>query len=314
MASYVQKLSAAAAACGLSFDSQHGCAFGKFRGYTVALTPSNSGGYWYSLMLTAARVDTAAQATEFKTLAKQHKQLKFDALRGYEINFLFSALGNEEKVTTSLGECLNLVTGYLQENGYRNVCAMCGKVGETAAKIVGGRVCLVCEDCFQSASQQVEENARQQDQVHENVVAGAVGALVGALIGAAVIVLLSQMQLVSALSGVIAAVCSVKGYELLGKKMSVKGAIICVVSILAAIYVGNRVDWSIAVAQVFEVDFFTAFRAIPLLIEDGAIERGAYIGAMLQIALFAALGAVPTIINTMRGNKVCRMSGSLEAR
>ena len=58
---------------------------------------------------------------------------------------------------------------------------------------------------------------------------GVVGALIGSLLGAASIILLSQLGYVAAISGVIMAVCALKGYELLGGKLTKKGVIISAV-------------------------------------------------------------------------------------
>lgn len=57
----------------------------------------------------------------------------------------------------------------------------------------------------------------------ENIVAGAVGAFLGAMLGGACIVMLGQLGYVAALSGMVMAVCALKGYELLGGRLSVKG-------------------------------------------------------------------------------------------
>ena len=129
------------------------------------------------------------------------------------------------------------------------------------------------------------------------------GALGGALLGAVVVVIFGRLGYVTALSGLIAAICALKGYELLAKKMSVKGAIISCIAMLAMIYVGHRADWAIEAAQYFKVDFFKAFRAIPMLIEEEAIELGQYLKGLFMVYLFAILGAVPTVISSLKQQK-----------
>lgn len=49
-----------------------------------------------------------------------------------------------------------------------------------------------------------------------------------------------------------------------------------------------------------EAGFGDSFRAVPALIEAGAIETRAYYGTLVLVYLFTALGAVPTMRNTMR--------------
>ena len=72
----------------------------------------------------------------------------------------------------------------------------------------------------------------------ENLVGGVVGALIGSLLGAASIILLSQLGYVAAISGVIMAVCALKGYELLGGRFSTVGLVVSIVLMLVMTYVG----------------------------------------------------------------------------
>ena len=130
----------------------------------------------------------------------------------------------------------------------------------------------------------------------ENIVLGILGALIGGLIGGASIILFGQMGMVSALSGVILAFCTLKGYELLGKERSVLGTIVCVVIMLAVPYFADRVNWAIAIvkqsAEVFgdKVLFGDAFLHAHRFIEyTGNVNN--YWKDLLFIYGFAALGA-----------------------
>ena len=51
------------------------------------------------------------------------------------------------------------------------------------------------------------------------------------------------------------------------------------------------------------MDFFKAFRAIPALIQEDVIEIGQYLKGLIMVVLFALLGAVPTVINSVKGQK-----------
>ena len=61
-------------------------------------------------------------------------------------------------------------------------------------------------------------------------------------------------------------------------------------------YVGDRLDWAITVAKYFEVSFTDAYRAIPYLIQEEAIEAGAITSAICSSYIFTLIGAVPTIV------------------
>ena len=134
----------------------------------------------------------------------------------------------------------------------------------------------------------------------ENVLTGLVGAFLGSLIGVACIVGIGQLGYVASLSGLVMAVCAIKGYALLGGTMSRKGAVISCVLTVIMTYFGNRLDFAVSVARLAGVDVFTAFRAMGDLLEAGYINAASYWGNLIMLYLFTLLGAVPTLISAFR--------------
>ena len=117
------------------------------------------------------------------------------------------------------------------------------------------------------------------------------GAFLGSLIGAGAIILLGQLGYVAALSGIAMAICAIKGYELLGGKLSTKGIISSIIVMIIMVYVGNRIDWSISVANYYtDVDVFYAFRILPDLIREGYLEASQYYGNLGLVYLLRRLG------------------------
>lgn len=140
-------------------------------------------------------------------------------------------------------------------------------------------------------------------QKRENVITGFVGALIGALLGAGSIILLSQLGYIASISGLILAVCTLKGYELLGGKLSSKGIVISIILMFITPYLADRIDWAILIMQEwadYGVTFGEAFVVVPELLADGSIEMGAYIKNLLMIYGFALLGAFSTLRNTLK--------------
>ena len=127
------------------------------------------------------------------------------------------------------------------------------------------------------------------------------GGILGTLIGAICIVLVNQFGYIASISGVVMGVCALKGYQILGKKMSLKGIIICVILMLLMVYISNWFSYAVAVAQVYKADIVSSFLAVPELIKEGAIESGAYYKDLLMLYVFTAIGAVPVIKNQIKG-------------
>ena len=138
----------------------------------------------------------------------------------------------------------------------------------------------------------------------ENIVAGIVGAFLGSLVGVLCTILIGQLGYVASVSGLVMAVGALKGYELLGGRLSKKGAIISSVLVLVMTYLAHRLSWSVALMRTTGYGLFDCFQAIPRLLEAGALESVSYWGDLVMLYLFTLLGAVPTIIGGLRSTSM----------
>ena len=105
-------------------------------------------------------------------------------------------------------------------------------------------------------------------------------------------------------SGIVMAICTMKGYELLGGKLTKKGVIISVVIMIVMTYVGDRVDWAIMIARELETDVFYGYRLLPLLLSEEVIDMTSYVLELVLLYALLLVGAIPTIQNAMRKDKV----------
>lgn len=142
----------------------------------------------------------------------------------------------------------------------------------------------------------------------ENMLTGIIGALLGGIIGGAAIVLVGQLGLISAISGVILAFCTLKGYELLGKKLSKWGILVCLLIMLAVPYLADRVSWALEIVKVSEELFGSQwlFGDAFLYVHDVVKERGVeadYWKDLLFVYAFTALGAFTMIKQTLKQAK-----------
>lgn len=142
----------------------------------------------------------------------------------------------------------------------------------------------------------------------ENMLAGVVGALVGAAIGGGSILLLGQLGYVAALSGLILAVCTLKGYELLGGRLSGKGIAVCVVLMLVTPYFADRLDWAISLKnELARYDYYMTlgevYSAIPGFLAEDLIDATAYYMNLAMIYAFLLLGGFSTVHRTLKARK-----------
>ena len=137
----------------------------------------------------------------------------------------------------------------------------------------------------------------------ENMLLGIIGALVGAIIGGLSIVLLSQMGYVASISGVVLAFCTLKGYELLGKALSKKGIVICIILMVLTPFIADWICWALVVMEAwaeYGVTFTEAFVIVPLLLQDGTIALADYLKDLGMLYLFVVLGGFYTVRNALK--------------
>ena len=95
--------------------------------------------------------------------------------------------------------------------------------------LINGSCRSICSACFGKMQENIATAQADIKAKPGNYVTGIVGALLGSLIGVIAWVLVYQLGYIAAIVGLIMAVCTIKGYQLLGGKLNIAGVIICVV-------------------------------------------------------------------------------------
>ena len=286
---------------GLRQDALSGNLYGVRGGYHVAVGTENLRNKQLSFCFSVTRGGMGPDLGELKQAIKAVKPLKNVTVARYQVVFTACCGGvGWKKTMENAGEALDGDIALLRERAYQDCCQGCGSVTATATCMAGGIPAHLCQTCLDRQSAMAGQQRLQEQQKPENLVGGLVGALLGSLVGVLAIVLLDQLGYVAAISGLVMGVCTLKGYELLGGKLSKKSIIVCVVVMVLMVYVGNRICWTVAVMQAFDAGFGESFRAVPALIEAEAIETGAYYVGLVLDYLFTALGAVPTMLSAMK--------------
>lgn len=188
-----------------------------------------------------------------------------------EGNYFRAKILNErdmKQANARMAYAVNTLAAFLRERGYVPCCSMCGKEADVASYIANGRYYQMCQECASNMQGQFAAQDLQRARKKENV------------------------------SGVVMAVGVLKGYELLGGRLSKRGIVISIIVMLVMTYVGDRLDWAIALLKEVGsggIFIFDCYRVIPGLVSEGAIEVGSYVGNLILLYVFVLLGAIPTI-------------------
>lgn len=294
-----------AVTAGLHFDAARNVLYGQKDGYDIMVYAANTSYPYILTVAVNAKSSTGVlEKTDAKQFAKADKTVVSLNQEGNVVKMVLRNMTNQRKLGENLVNGIRTLTSFLRGRGYVPCCQFCGQSEmETTAYEIGGDYMQLCPDCAGRLRQNISLATKQKQQKGENMVGGIVGALLGSLIGVVCIVLFGQMNRVAAISGVIMAVCTIKGYEMLGGKLTKKGVVVSVVMMVVMTYIGSCLDWGVTIARELEVDFFTGVNLIPALLAEGVIDKTSYWYNLILLYAFTLLGAVPTVRANLKERK-----------
>lgn len=141
-----------------------------------------------------------------------------------------------------------------------------------------------------------------------NLIAGLVGAFLGSLIGGILWVIIYKLGFIAGLAGAVAAICAMKGYEMLGKVLDKKGVICSIIIVLITIFLANKIAWSWEIYDVytkdfgFEMSFFDAFINADEIISLSDLTFDYYKDLLIGYAL-TAVACFGNIVEAFKGAK-----------
>ena len=301
---------------GLKLDEQSGVIYGNYQGYDITILPTGSG-KTFQLSFSVKRGEEAPNITEMQKLTRLYKSLFLGAITDrYSVSFNIKSagFGASAAVNKKLIPALSAAVTFLRSENYTNCCAGCGKIGVNGSYYIYNSPSVLCDSCFEAFKDRHNEARRNEEQKSENLIGGIVGALLGSLIGALAIILISRLGYVAAISGVIMGVCTLKGYEMLGGKLTKRGVIASCIIMFIMVLLSYQIDTAIALYSLDdykELGFFGCFRLLNYAMFNGGIDWGSYLPDLILLYAFTALGAVPTVSNTLKKHeslgKVYRM-------
>lgn len=304
MSKQAENYAALAAAVGFRYDSANNVLYGQKDGFDMIIyAEDKSRPYWLSVHTAAKNVNGGViTRDDVKALGKSVKSIGNVNQNGNNIVATVYMLGpvNQEKLRIALADGLNGLVSFLRDKGFVPCCSTCGQNVEVSGYQSGGSYFHLCSECETKMRSNMTAVTQQKKQKKENIVGGVVGALIGSLVGVVCIILLSQLGYVAALSGAVMAVGVLKGYELLGGKLTKKGIIISIVIMLLMTYVGDRLDWAILLlgeggGAEAGYNLFECYRLVPQMISLEIIETDSYLINLFMLYAFLLVGAIPTI-------------------
>ena len=126
----------------------------------------------------------------------------------------------------------------------------------------------------------------------------------GSLVGVVLWLVVYKLGYIAGISGAVMVICAMMGYNKFGKKLDLKGIIICVVLCIGMIYISERLSVSMELYQEFsdygyDVSFFDCYKSMYDVL-DAADTMSSFWGELAVGYLLFVVASVSYIINSIR--------------
>lgn len=313
MSKVVRNYKKLAVLMGFSFDKKSKILYGQKDGFSIIIdAPNYKEPYRFVVHVSARATSDEMTKQDIWQFMRQFTTENPITTLEREHNLVLMAMGketNQQQLYQKLQKSINALISFLRLKGFEPCCASCGQNVETSVYSVGalygkGYISM-CPACV---SKMKTDIAYENFLKHENILGGIAGALLGSVIGAVLILLLAQLRLISVILGFAMAICTFRGYTLLGKKMTKKGIVICTLMVLFMTYACNRMDWAIFLVAVQpDIDIFTAFRIVPYLLKEGLIDTSTFWGNLFKLYVCTIGGVIVEIYAALNNGKITKI-------
>lgn len=285
---------------GYMFDSQGPIMYGQKNNYIFLASEVGNG---VITLLFSVKNDSAVQSLDAKVVKQENPAIAHVSFKNHKLTVTVKGGLTKSKRKAKVLEALESVTAYLSTHSYVQVCEMTGETKDVHLYQIGNQYSFLTTEAFGKVSREMDRSEQESFQASENVFLGFIGAVLGSLIGVAAIVFVGQLGYISYISGLVMGVCVVKGYELLAKRFSTKGAIISIIVSLVMTFFANQLDWAVSFQRYYGLSIFDTLPYIHEFLAEGYIDSYTYYFNLAFVFIFNAIGAAVTINSLLKLNR-----------
>ncbi len=241
----------------------------------------------------------------FNNLKAQNKKLKHIEIKDYCL-VIHQQVEATKKMVALLENVTKQMTQFLSIKGAGSGCGLCGSEGAEFYSINNNLNCL-CPNCSNEIVGRFEQNVREKMMNKSKFVPGLIGAFVGSLIGVALWILIYKMGYIAGIAGAVAIICAMKGWEMLGGALDVKGIICSFVLSLVMIYFGHQIAVTWELVDAFKeidikTDFFEVYKNMGEILE-WADATGEYWSDLIIGYLLTIVVGISFVVNAFKEAK-----------
>ena len=294
---------------GMEYDETSDSWYGTISGLAMRLVHNNDGKN-YDIVVSVTN-GSLPDKQSMNEIASREPTIARTTVKQYNVSFTVKKPFTDAAFLENISTAVSALPALLKNAGWKNCCEVSGRNDNLVFCMVGGEVKLLCDEEYGKAELTIKNRSYSKSEKGENVVTGIVGALLGSFIGVIAIVLIGQLGYVSVFAGLIMGVCTVKGYAILGGKLSKKGALISVIIMFAMTYVAAILDACVYIIRQDSEAMAYLEGLIPLIAKAIFTESNSIV-EFVKLLAFTLIGAIPAMVGIFRGDKLSVMAYKLK--
>lgn len=287
---------------GFAVSEEFQAIYGRINGVNVLLEPyKTENTHYLTFRLDLTNEEKREELLSYLRLME--RECSYIAYAGWNNKYMVyvSFHVSEGEDLEHINTLINRITDKCNELGLYNCCENCKGHGDLHFVDMSGDKFQMCSSCFEYWKNRLQNFYGTK----ENVALGILGGLIGALLGSLLWLILDQVHFIAGIAGYAIVYCSFKGYTKLGKKMSRKGVVLCVVMCALVILFADFFSLSIDIYRAFSDYSITLAHAI-YLTPAFLVQRKVLVRALINLGLgylVAFLGCYPFVKSVWQATK-----------
>lgn len=285
---------------------------GTYRGFQVIfnLRAVNNAQMFYATINASAPNPEAFTALTSYLEGQKSNQKFFRGFTCYEhfIELELTSPALAKKIPAAFNDIIDPIIQYITMQGFYAGCQNCG---DSTASLdcyqINDTHQMLCESCSHQVEAQLEDNKAALKSQKSSLIPGLVGALLGSLIGAVMWIGIYKLGYIAGIAGAITVICAMKGYEMFGKAMDVKGVLVSVLISVVVIYFANNIAWAWEAYDALKSYGFTfsdAYRGLQDILVETEMTKNYYadLGIGYFLTFICSIGTIISALRTSSGS------------
>ena len=290
---------------GLQFDGEARVMYGEREGFLLVIEGAQTKNvFTISLSVKQGSEGDLIEDSEilWNELKEQSKAINAISFDGYLTSIVVKGGMTKGKAVETLWTAIQDIVDFLLNLQFVQVNAETGEEGPIGLYQIGDAIFLIDDATFRAYQAEVQDTVEAYEAREENFLLGIVGAVIGVIIGGAVALLVARLGYVSVLAGAALGFCTIKGYEILGKKLTKKGVVVSAILMVLTVFLVNQLDYTLALMSELDLPFGMTWSLLNEATFQGDVPENFYLNLGL-LAVFTLGGAWISVKSALDGQK-----------